>query len=698
MASALAPPAQAAAAKQQEVMANLLSQPHIAMLAERSPKSDLMAAAASGDVAVLSCLLEAGAQVSAIDDTGMCALGVSAAHGHTEAAKALIARGASVNVTDKQGRTPLMHAALGAHLDTAVQIALGGADMSMRDQHGCTALDHAIDKVNRQLSLALMLIATGKFSRPLEPLLAMRRLQQLRGWVADKQGKNAGAMGALLHQHASWLAPQAAEPTGADAATPVSAAERSEAIRGLLAIVGWAAQHGQAQLLERTAQHLGGLVGGTELCAVQTEAGQTAVHVLALAGRGDTIRALLQALPRAEAAALLNRRDGTARLAHQQPLELVASPLQPAARDVLREVEALWREVVPPEEQQQAVPVPAAVGGAGAVGQQPAGRGGAVRRRSGSGTAAGAGAGAGAGARAMDAVPAKSKSPEMDDARSAAAGDLLQLAAAASCSQPAGSRARTARPRDTKPYQRPGKGRGGGAQGRDTSWLPGGLWWQEPNATIPAGRQPGEFAGWQPLADQDRQQQVQQQKQLISEKEMLVKGLESRDDAIDYMYRLKATCNDVELAGASAASVAAAASTEAQPIRQSVDDSVITPSNIGWKQLAGQAPGGHRYGGFRRHFVDAPPQALPSESPKLVQSPHAQSASAAPGGASPAAAAAALPDSVFGSLAQRLQEKRAEVLATRRALEALIEEERELEAQLAAATSSAPQPQAMADE
>lgn len=663
MASALAPPAQAAAAKQQEVMANLLSQPHIAMLAERSPKSDLMAAAASGDVAVLSCLLEAGAQVSAIDDTGMCALGVSAAHGHTEAAKALIARGASVNVTDKQGRTPLMHAALGAHLDTAVQIALGGADMSMRDQHGCTALDHAIDKVNRQLSLALMLIATGKFSRPLEPLLAMRRLQQLRGWVADKQGKNAGAMGALLHQHASWLAPQAAEPTGADAATPVSAAERSEAIRGLLAIVGWAAQHGQAQLLERTAQHLGGLVGGTELCAVQTEAGQTAVHVLALAGRGDTIRALLQALPRAEAAALLNRRDGAARLAHQQPLELVASPLQPAARDVLREVEALWREVVPP-----------------------------------SGTAAGAGAGAGAGARAMDAVPAKSKSPEMDDARSAAAGDLLQLAAAASCSQPAGSRARTARPRDTKPYQRPGKGRGGGAQGRDTSWLPGGLWWQEPNATIPAGRQPGEFAGWQPLADQDRQQQVQQQKQLISEKEMLVKGLESRDDAIDYMYRLKATCNDVELAGASAASVAAVASTEAQPIRQSVDDSVITPSNIGWKQLAGQAPGGHRYGGFRRHFVDAPPQALPSESPKLVQSPHAQSASAAPGGASPAAAAAALPDSVFGSLAQRLQEKRAEVLATRRALEALIEEERELEAQLAAATSSAPQPQAMADE
>ena len=694
MASALAPPAQAAASKQQELMANLLSQPHIAMLAERSPKSDLMAAAASGDVAVLSCLLEAGAQVSAIDDTGMCALGVSAAHGHTEAAKALIARGANVNATDKQGRTPLMHAVLGGHLDTAVQIALGGTDMTIRDQHGCTALDHAIDKMSRQLSLALMLIATGKFSRPLEPMLTMRRLQQLRGWVADKQGKNAGAMGALLHQHVSWLAPQAAEPSGAAAAIPASAAERAEAIRGLLATVGWAAQHGQAQLLERTTQHLGGLVGGTELCAVQTEAGQTAVHVLALAGRGDTIRALVQALPRAEAAALLNRRDSTARLAHQQPLELVATPLQPAARDVLREVEALWREVVPPEEQQQAAPMPVSVGGGGAAGQQAAGRGGAVRRRSGSGTAAGAGASAGV--RATEVAPAKTKSPEMDDARSVAAGDLLQLAAAASCSQPTGSRARTSRPRDAKPYQRPGKGRGGG-QGRDTSWLPGGLWWQEPNATIPAGRQPGEFAGWQPLADQDRQQQEQQQKQLISEKEMLVKGLESRDDAIDYMYRLKATCNDVELAAASATSVAAAASTEAQPIRQSVDDSVITPSNIGWKQLTGNLPGGHRYGGFRRHFVDAPPQALPSESPKLVQSPHAKSASAAPGGSSPAAAAA-LPDSVFGSLAQRLQEKKAEVLAARRALEALLEEERELEAQLAAATSSAPQPQAMADE
>ena len=160
-------------------------------------RTALMAAAAEGSVDVLAQLLENGAQMSEIDDSGMCALSFSAAHGHTDAAKALCARGANVNATDKRGRTPLMHAVLGGHLDTSVQLALIGADISQQDDGCCSALDHAIDMSNRAIALALLLIATGKFSRPLGHLLTLPRLQQLHTWVRDKQGKNHGAMGTV---------------------------------------------------------------------------------------------------------------------------------------------------------------------------------------------------------------------------------------------------------------------------------------------------------------------------------------------------------------------------------------------------------------------------------------------------------------------------------------------------------------------
>ena len=137
-------------------------------------RTALMAAAAEGSVDVLAQLLENGAQMSEIDDLGMCALSFSAAHGHTDAAKALCARGANVNATDKRGRTPLMHAVLGGHLDTSVQLALIGADISQQDDGCCSALDHAIDMSNRAIALALLLIATGMLALFFGPRLYYR--------------------------------------------------------------------------------------------------------------------------------------------------------------------------------------------------------------------------------------------------------------------------------------------------------------------------------------------------------------------------------------------------------------------------------------------------------------------------------------------------------------------------------------------
>ena len=111
----------------------------------------------------------------------------------------------------------------------------------------------------------------------------------------------------------------------------------------------------------------------------------------------------------------------------------------------------------------------------------------------------------------------------------AAAGDLLQLAAAASsCSS--GGRARSTQPgarqRDAKPYQRRGgarAGRGGRDERSDDSWLPGGLWWKDNSTPMPSGRQPGELAGWQPLAGDLTQQRLQEQREALSQKEQLVR-------------------------------------------------------------------------------------------------------------------------------------------------------------------------------
>ena len=126
---------------------------------------------------------------------------------------------------------------------------------------------------------------------------------------------------------------------------------------------------------------------------------------------------------------------------------------------------------------------------------------------------------------------------------------MLQLAAAASgCAlsagssmQPNASRSRGSVPpraRDAKPYQRPGpKGRGGrgdatslrGGVADKDCWLPGGFWWKDSQTPMPPGRQPGELAGWTPLAGERAQQLLQDQKMVLSRQEQLVQARPPRN-------------------------------------------------------------------------------------------------------------------------------------------------------------------------
>ena len=432
------------------------------------------------------------------------------------------------------------------------------------------------------------------------------------------------------------------------------------------------------------------------------------LHVLVLAGRGETCRALTQALPRAEAARLLTRRDGAGRLPHEISEAEMPAQSMAAIRAARRDVEALWRDVdraaggaasAAAERARSAGTSPMA--GAGLQGRATEaptspgsarpGRGGAVRRRSGSHTTLHTLA-------SHPAIPASSSrdgripaSSSVDQLREtaatvAAADDLMQL-----CSAPT----RAPRPRGTKPYQRPGK-RGGGSQGKEC-WLPGGLWWEDPRgaAAIPAGRQPGELQGWDPLGAERTQQNRVEQKQLLLEKEEAVQDLESRDDAVAFCHRLKASCSNHEHSATSALATLAA------PITETVDDSVLDSQSSQFKRLAA-------WGGFRRQFVidevqeDGHPAPTAQKQGKAPAEPASRAAlptgapsfAAAPAreAAAPPAFGAAVDPQLFAPLQQRLYAKKAEVLAARQALEQLLEEERQLTAQLMALAMGAPQP------
>lgn len=114
-------------------------------------------------------------------------------------------------------------------------------------------------------------------------------------------------------------------------------------------------------------------------------------------------------------------------------------------------------------------------------------------------------------------------------AAATAADDLLQLATASS-RIPAG-RLRTTqagtRTRDAKPYHRRwAAGRGAVRAHNDGDeldcWLPGGFWWDDNRTPMPSGRQPGELAGWKPLAGERIQQRIQEQREALSHNEQIV--------------------------------------------------------------------------------------------------------------------------------------------------------------------------------
>jgi hypothetical protein len=483
-----------------------------------------------------------------------------------------------------------------------------------------------------------------------------------------------------------------------------------------------AARHGHVSLCELVGRYFTqqAPAHAETISAGLTEAtdadGHSPLHALVLAGSQTGVRQLLLALPVADALALLRRRARSGALASELSGDgLVAPHLAPAVALAAAEVASVASQLAAAgtHQPEEAVAPPPAAVGAAAVPSGSGGRGGAVRRRKSSGSsdassavaaaaAAGVVGGAGGGSASVSGGRGMEIDPESDQSddtkAAAAAGDLLQLASgggsAAHHSAAIGSvsgsgRARAhggGRARDAKPYQRRASGRSGGRTGGRSEkdcWLPGGFWWQDDRTPMPPGRQPGELAGWTPLAGTDTQQRLQEQRAVLSATEHFVQGLGSRDDAAAYLQRLEMH-PPPPVPGISAPEPGSPAGNPR--LRASVDDLAIEGMSK-FKKLAS-------WGGFRRHHVasevskeeDAgaaavlsgqpPPQASQQQQPQQPQQQHHHPAVAAMSGGAPV-------DHGDGRLREQIQQrllaKRAEVLATQARLESLSLEQRELE-------------------
>lgn len=108
-------------------------------------RTPLMEAAAGGDVAMISWLLEQKAVFTKHDVQGQTALYNAALGGHLDAVRHLVEAGAPVDARDNYQDTPLMGVCAKGNDEMARLLVEKGADPSLRDQEGRLAKDRAHD-------------------------------------------------------------------------------------------------------------------------------------------------------------------------------------------------------------------------------------------------------------------------------------------------------------------------------------------------------------------------------------------------------------------------------------------------------------------------------------------------------------------------------------------------------------------------
>jgi len=120
---------------------------------QMNSEEDLMVAVYANDLDTIVELLDAGANVNTITDSGMTPL---LATSNLEIIKVLLDRGANINVGDKDGRTALIFAALRGKLDLVNFLIERGANLDVIDDNGFSALFQAAARNHLEIVEALI--------------------------------------------------------------------------------------------------------------------------------------------------------------------------------------------------------------------------------------------------------------------------------------------------------------------------------------------------------------------------------------------------------------------------------------------------------------------------------------------------------------------------------------------------------------
>ena len=144
-----------------ELRALLDNMPELIDQANDRGMTALMAAAHGGHAAVVTMLLERGADVTCRDDRGVSALDYAIRENKLEVARALLDNTPElIDQANDRGMTALMAAAHGGHAAVVTMLLERGADVTCRDDRGVSALDYVIKK-GLNIESATMLAKIG---------------------------------------------------------------------------------------------------------------------------------------------------------------------------------------------------------------------------------------------------------------------------------------------------------------------------------------------------------------------------------------------------------------------------------------------------------------------------------------------------------------------------------------------------------
>src|SRR5688572_16955346 len=148
---------------------------HGANVVDARGQTPLMIAAAFGSLEAMQVLMDGGANVKAVSNSGLTALHLGA--GDVRKVRLLVERGADIHAVSQMGRTPLLVAAYTTGSFESVKYLLSkGADPKKADATGVTPL-HAAFTVNDVASAKLLLEkgsdanALANVPQPASPLM-----------------------------------------------------------------------------------------------------------------------------------------------------------------------------------------------------------------------------------------------------------------------------------------------------------------------------------------------------------------------------------------------------------------------------------------------------------------------------------------------------------------------------------------------